>query len=95
MNRSDLVGRVSRKAQLTKPVVDEVLDLILRILTETLASGEEVAIKNFGKFEVRDREPTVRKNPRTREEIKVPAKRAVLFRPSQNFKNEVQNHGDS
>ena len=90
MNRSDLVGKVSRKAQVTRPIVDEVLNQLLAVLTTTLASGENVTIKNFGVFEVREREAVVRKNPRTGEDVKVPKKRAVLFRPSQTFKRGVQ-----
>jgi DNA-binding protein HU-beta len=89
MNRSDLVRLVSRKRQLPQPQIETMLDLFLETILETLTSGESVSIRNFGKFEVRERKATVRKNPMTGDEIKVPAKRAVLFHPAPALKDEI------
>ncbi len=63
---------------------------LLAIIVESLASGDPVTISNFGKFETREHNATTRRNPRTGEEVKVPAKRAVLFHPSPAFKDGVQ-----
>lgn len=60
------------------------------MIQTVLASGEPVVIKNFGKFEIRDRAPTVRQHPRTGQDIKVPSKKAVLFHPAPALKENVQ-----
>lgn len=90
MNKSDLVRKVSRKSQVTQPQVEEILDQILMIVEATLASGESVVIKNFGRFETRERQPTTRRNPRSGEEIKVPQKRALLFHAAPALKDGIQ-----
>lgn len=90
MNKSDLVRKVSRKSQMTQAQIEEILDRFLRTMTTSLASGEPVVIKNFGRFEIRQRAAVTRRNPRTGEEIKVPEKKAVLFHAAQAFKDEVQ-----
>lgn len=90
MNRSDLVRKVSRKTQMSQAQIEDLLETILALIKTTLASGETVVIKNFGRFEIRHRRPTVRRNPKTGEAIKVPEKRAVLFHPSPALKEGVQ-----
>lgn len=90
MNRSDLIKKVSQESDVTQAQIEQILDLLMVTIEETLASGENVVIKNFGKFEVRDRAPTVRRNPRSGTEIKVPRRRAVLFHPSPAFKENIQ-----
>ncbi len=75
---------------MNQPQIEDLLEIFLALIQKTLASGETVVIKNFGRFEVRDRQPTVRRNPKTGEAIKVPAKRAVLFHPSPALKEGVQ-----
>lgn len=90
MNRSDLIRKVSRRSQLSQPQIENLLDLILTTVGEALASGENVVIKNFGKFEIRERASTVRRNPRTGVDIKVPRKRALLFHPAPAIKEHIQ-----
>ena len=86
MNRGQLVEAVAAKTELPVAQVDFVLTHVLEAITEGLDSGEPVNIRRFGKFEPRHRNPVVRKNPRTGEEIPVPAKRSVGFIPSVNLK---------
>lgn len=91
MNRSDLVRRVSRKSQQSQNQIETMLDLILDTIVVLLNSGDDsLTIRNFGRFEIRDRKALVRKNPKTGAEIKVPPKRAVLFHPAQALKDKVQ-----
>lgn len=59
-------------------------------IVSALASGETVVLKNFGKWEIREREATMRRNPRSGADIKVPAKRGLLFHPSPAMKQNVQ-----
>lgn len=90
MNRSDLIRKVSRKSGLQEPEVEKILNLILETIQESLSCGESILIKNFGRFETRERAATVRRNPKSGIDIKVPKKRGVLFRPSPALKQNVQ-----
>lgn len=94
MNRSDLIRAVGRAVGVSDDEVEKVLDQILTTVTEALASGDTVVIKNFGRFETRERQATVRRNPRSGMDIKVPKKRGVLFKPSPSLKINVQREGD-
>lgn len=91
MNRSDLVRHVARQTQYSQAQIEILLDLILDEIVGLLNSGDgTLTIRNFGKFELRDRRGLTRRNPKTGEEVKVPPKRAVLFHPADALKERIQ-----
>lgn len=68
---------------------EEILQTITETIELSLACGEAVTIRNFGKFEVRTRQPVTRLNPRTGDKIEVPEKRSVLFHAAPALKRRV------
>lgn len=62
---------------LAKRAVQHVLDSIVGSLLE----DGRMELRNFGVFEVKRRAPRVARNPRTNEQVSVPAKTVVVFQP--------------
>lgn len=89
MNKSDLLRAVASKEGCTIKEAERIIDAFLDVISLSLALDENVSIRNFGKFEVRDRAEVVRKNPRTGEPIAVPAKRGLGFKASPQLKDRV------
>ena len=48
-----------------------------------------IELRNFGVFEVRERKPRKARNPRTGENVKVPAKLVVTFKPGREMGERV------
>ena len=65
----------------TKAVVEEVLQLITQNVTG-LKAGERLELRGLGSFMAITRKPRMARNPKTGEAVKVPAKRALKFKPS-------------
>lgn len=89
MNRSDIVRAVSFREGITIKQAERYIDAFLETVGLSMACGEDVNIRNFGKFEVRARKPVVRFNPRTGDKIEVPAKNSVAFKAAPNLKTRV------
>jgi DNA-binding protein HU-beta len=89
VNKSDLLRAVATKEGVTLRQAERLVDAFLDVIALSLALEEDVSIRNFGKFEVRERAEVVRKNPRTGEPIPVPAKRGVGFRAAPHLKDRV------
>lgn len=89
MNKSDLLRAVATKEGVPFRDVERVVDAFLEVIGLSLTLDEDVSIRNFGKFEVRDRAAVTRKNPRTGESIQVPAKKGVGFKPSPHLKDRI------
>lgn len=89
MNKTELVNAMAERLGTSKKTSEEALTAALDIIMETLAEGEKVQLVGFGSFEVRERAPRIGRNPRTREEVTIPASRAVQFKSGKVLKSAV------
>ncbi len=89
MNKNDLIGFVAESATLSKADATRAVDAVFDGITETLKRGEEVRLVGFGSFLVTQREASKGRNPRTGEEIDIPASRQPKFKVGKGLKDAV------
>ncbi len=89
MNKQELVAAVAEKANMTKKEAQKAVEAVVEVVKEALAKGEPVRIIGFGTFMVRERGERRGRNPRTREEIVIPARKAPVFKASSQLKELV------
>lgn len=65
----------------TKAQTEKVLTAMLESLEEVLVKGEEISFLGFGKFETIEKAARTGRNPKTGEEIVIPAKKVAKFKP--------------
>ena len=93
-NKDDLVKKLSQKLLFSnedmKFMVDNFLDTILDILKQP-RDIIRIEIRNFGIFEIKPTKAKPRaRNPKTNEEIYVPAHRKISFKPGKILKKELK-----
>lgn len=89
MNKAELVREIAGETGLTMKDVAAVIDNFVATTTNTLARGEEVSIAGLGKFVAKRRAARVSINPRTKQQVKVPASNAVGFKVGKALKDAV------
>ena len=89
MNKTELIATVAEKTGLTKKEAERVVSATFETVTESLKKGEKVSVSGFGIFEVKTREARIGRNPRTKEEIKIPATKLPAFKASKALKDVV------
>ena len=89
MNKSELINAVAEKAALSKKESEAAVTAVLDVITAALADGEEVRLVGFGTFEVKKREARIGRNPKTKEEIQIPATKVPSFKPGKALKDVV------
>ena len=89
MTKAELIAQIAEKAELKKKDAENALAATIEAVTDALKSGDKVQLVGFGTFEVRDRAEKKSKNPRTGEEIIVPAKKAPAFKAGKALKDAV------
>ena len=89
MNKGDFVAKVAEKTGMTKADAQAAVDATLDVITEVLASGDDVRFTGFGNFVVADRAAGEVRNPRTGEMIKKEASKAPKFKPGKALKDAV------
>ena len=78
-----------RNEKFTKKEAEEDFKDAINAIKELLKEGNDVAIMEFGTFEIRETKAREGKNPRTKEPINIPAGHKVAFKPSKKLKELV------
>jgi len=89
MNKQDLVSAMASKSGLTKKDCEKALGTLTDVITEALAKGDKIQLVGFGTFEVRKRAERKGRNPQTKEEITIPAKKVPVFKAGKMLKQAV------
>lgn len=89
MTKAELIAKVAGKAGMSKASAENALNSFIASVEEVLASQGKLTLTGFGTFEVQDRKARTGRNPRTGEEINIPASKVVKFRPGKLLKDAV------
>ncbi len=86
MNKSQLVDKIANDAELSKVAAGRALDAITGAITDALTENDSVALVGFGTFSVQERVARTGRNPRTGEEIQIPAAKVPKFKAGKALK---------
>lgn len=89
MNKSDLIAAIAAKTGETKKSAETAVNAFVDVVTEALVKGDKVQLVGFGSFETRKKAARKGRNPRTKEEIKIPASKAPAFKAGKALKDMV------
>ena len=89
MNKTELVRTVSEKTQIPQKQVEQTLNGIIDAIGDALASNDSVQLVGFGSFVVKDVAARVGRNPRTGQELSIPARKAPGFRAGKQLKERL------
>ena len=89
MNKTDLIAAAAEKSGVSKKDAERVVNALLDTVTASLVKGEKVQLSGFGIFETKEREARIGRNPRTKEQVQIPATRTPTFKPSKLLKDTV------
>ncbi len=89
LTRMDLSEAVFSEVGLSRNESSDLVEAVLRQVSESLVAGENVKISSFGTFSVRDKTARIGRNPKTGEEVPILPRRVLTFRPSHLMKERV------
>jgi integration host factor subunit alpha len=89
MTKKDLIEKVRDISRFQKKEAEEIVESVLDIMKETLASGEEIKVSGFGKFIVHQKHDRTGRNPQTGEPLIITARKILTFKPSIILKQEI------
>ncbi len=90
MNKAELVASVAESANITKVKAEIVLNGVLGHMVKTMKDGGKVSLLGFGTFTVVERAQKKGRNPQTGQDIVIPARSAVKFKPGKILYGRVQ-----
>ncbi|MBQ9271659.1 MAG: HU family DNA-binding protein [Alphaproteobacteria bacterium] len=89
MNKSELIKNISDQSGLTQIDCAKALDAFINTISTSLKAGNEVRLVGFGTFGTSNRAATTAINPRTRQPIKIPARKVAKFKAGKTLQDVV------
>ena len=89
MNKTELIAVVAEKAELSKKDAEKAVVAFMDEVTAALKKGDKVSLVGFGTFEVKQRAERIGRNPRTKEQITIPASKTPVFKAGKSFKDAM------
>ena len=89
MRKADIADIITETAGIQKTESMEMVEQVLDLIKDMMQQGEIVKIAGFGNFVVRNKGERKGRNPRTGEEVNVPAKCVVTFKPGKAMEERV------
>ncbi|WP_394262249.1 HU family DNA-binding protein [Trueperella sp.] len=91
LNRTELIAKIAEESGLTKTDADKAISALQDVLVDSLSKGEAVKITGLMSVERTERAARKGRNPRTGEEIQIPAGYGVKISAGSTLKKAVSN----
>jgi len=90
MTKADLIEAVAKDANITKAAAGKAVDSITDTITKDLKKGGRITLMGFGTFSIASRKARTGRNPRTGQEIRIPASKTPKFTAGKALKEAVR-----
>ncbi len=89
LTKQTIIEKISEKNNKTPSQAKDTIESLLEIIKSTLASGEDIMITGFGKFQVNEKAPRIGRNPATGKEMILKGRKVVTFKCSGGLRDEI------
>jgi len=89
LTKTDIVELIAEKIDFKPAEAKDVLEELIEIIKSTLASGEDLMISGFGKFQVNEKKPRKGRNPATGNSMVLDKRRVVTFKCAGKLKDQI------
>ncbi|RLA95471.1 MAG: hypothetical protein DRG55_07605 [Deltaproteobacteria bacterium] len=90
MKKAELIAKIADEAKIPRAAAERAINSFMKVVVEALKAGDKVSLPGFGTFMVAERAARKGRNPRTGEEIQIPAVKVPKFKIGKNLKEAVR-----
>ena len=92
LTKKDLVNVVYMQIGFSKQISENLIEEFFSLIITNLIKNKSIKISNFGTFSIRSKKTRIGRNPKTKEEKTISQRDVVLFKPSKEFKDLLNNN---
>ena len=89
LTKKDLVNQIYMQIGFSKQISESLIDDFFLMIITNLIEKKKLKISNFGTFHIRNKKSRIGRNPKTKEEKNISERNVVLFKPSKDFKEFI------
>ena len=92
LTKKDLVNLVYMQLGFSKKISENLIDDFLLTIIKNIKNEKKLKLSKFGTFTIREKKSRIGRNPKTKETKIISSRDVVLFKPSKEFKEFVNNN---
>ncbi len=89
LTKKDLINQIYMQVGFSKQISESLVDDFFSLIVKNLIKEKKIKLSKFGTFFVREKKERIGRNPITKENKIIKARKVVLFKPSKEFKEFV------
>ena len=89
LTKKDLVNMIYMQLGFSKQISENLIDDFLKTIVINIKSEKKLKLSKFGTFTIRQKKSRIGRNPKTKETKMISSRDVVLFKPSKEFKNYI------
>ena len=94
LTKKDLVNLIYMQLCFSKQISENLINDFLSTIILNIKNEKKLKISKFGTFSLRKKKSRIGRNPKTKEEKVISSREVVLFKPSKEFKEFINNKND-
>ena len=91
LTKKDLVNLIYMQVGFSKQITENLVEEFFTIIVSNLCEKKSIKISKFGTFLIRSKSSRIGRNPKTKEEKEISERDVVLFKPSKEFRELLNN----
>ena len=95
LSKKDLVNIIYMQIGFSKQITESIVNEFFSIIISNLCKKKSIKISKFGTFLIKSKNSRIGRNPKTKEEKEISKRDVVLFKPSKEFKDLLNNSGNN
>ena len=92
LTKKDLINIIYMQVGFSKQITESLVEEFFSIIVSNLCEKRSIKISKFGTFMIRSKSSRIGRNPKTKEEKEISKRDVVLFKPSKEFKELLNNN---
>ncbi len=92
LTKKDIINTIYMQIGFSKQITENLIEEFFAVIVSNLCNNRSVKISKFGTFLIRSKKSRIGRNPKTRELKEISRRDVVLFKPSKEFKELLNNN---
>ena len=94
LTKKDLINSVYMQLGFYKKISENLIDDFFLLILDNLKKNGKIKLSKFGTFSIRFKKSRIGRNPKTKEKKMISARKVILFKPSKEFKEFINNQDE-
>ena len=93
LTKKDLINAVYMQIGYSKKITENLLEEFFELILNNLIKHKKVKISKFGTFSIKEKKPRIGRNPKTKKEVLISARKVLIFKSSKELQKLVNSNG--